>query len=227
MTRTPPDTKYKAIVFDFDGVILESAEIKTHGFRELFAHEPEHLDAIVRHHLDNLGISRFKKFEWVYRNLLRRPLPAAKAKQLGERYSALVYERALRCPMVPGAKQLLEGLHGKLPLFVASGTPQEELSRIVEHRSLGRYFVEVCGSPESKESILLRLLAKHQLARSETVMVGDGLSDLEAAESTGIGFVGRVNGEQTASAWPSGTVTVTDLTELGDMLGLRPLSSAR
>jgi beta-phosphoglucomutase-like phosphatase (HAD superfamily) len=48
----------RAIVFDFDGVILESADIKTNAFRALFASYPEHVDQIVDFHLRNAGVSR-------------------------------------------------------------------------------------------------------------------------------------------------------------------------
>lgn len=216
----------EAIVFDFDGVILESGDIKTQGFRELFAGVPEHQDAIVRHHLDNLGISRFEKFEWIYSNLLGASLSAEEAQQLGRRYSQLVYERALRCPLVPGARRLLDDLQGRLPMFVASGTPQEELARIVAERELSGYFVEVCGSPETKENTLRRLLGSYQLDPSKTILVGDGLSDLRAAQLTGVGFVARVHAKEPLFDWPEDTVQVADLTGLLTVLGLRESPSS-
>ena len=47
--------RVRAVVFDFDGVIIESGDIKTEAFLELFAAYPEHLPAIKRHHLDHLA----------------------------------------------------------------------------------------------------------------------------------------------------------------------------
>lgn len=222
---SPPRTvgRCSAIFFDFDGVILESGEIKTEGFRELFAAVPEHLDAIVRYHVENLSISRFEKFNWIYSNLLEVSLSAKEARQLGRRYSQLVYERGLQCPLVPGARQLLDDLQGRLPMFVASGTPHEELACIVAERELSEYFVEVCGSPETKENILRRLLRSYQMDPSDTVLVGDGLTDLQAAQLTGIGFVARVPAEGPLFDWPAGTVQVVDLTDLRTVLRLREL----
>ena len=57
----------KAILFDFDGVIVDSVDIKTIAFKELFSAFPEHSREIERYHLDHLGVSRYQKFEWIYR----------------------------------------------------------------------------------------------------------------------------------------------------------------
>src|SRR5690606_22889470 len=42
-----------AVIFDFDGVILESVKVKTDAFKELFSDYPEHLEAIVAYHENN------------------------------------------------------------------------------------------------------------------------------------------------------------------------------
>ena len=55
-----------SIIFDFDGVILESVSVKTAAFRQLFSFAPEHVDEIVQYHLDNGGMSRFDKFRYIY-----------------------------------------------------------------------------------------------------------------------------------------------------------------
>ena len=57
----------KAIALDFDGVILESAVIKTQAFSGVFENYPEHLEAIINHHLNNVGVSRYEKFKYIYK----------------------------------------------------------------------------------------------------------------------------------------------------------------
>lgn len=68
----------KAIIFDFDGVIIESAEIKTDAFRTLFAGYPDMLPEIIAHHQKNSGISRYKKFRYIYEKILGQELSAQK-----------------------------------------------------------------------------------------------------------------------------------------------------
>jgi phosphoglycolate phosphatase-like HAD superfamily hydrolase len=189
MTERAP---IRAVVFDFDGVVLESADVKTDAFVELFAHLPAaQVEEVRRHHLANLGISRFVKFAWIYRELLGRELGDDESRALGERFSALALDKILACPFVPGAERALAELGARLPLFVASGTPQSELELVIERRALAGHFREVWGSPTEKPAILGDLMQRHGLAPSEVLFVGDGMSDFKAARTAGVEFLAR------------------------------------
>jgi len=62
----------QAVFFDFDGVILESVDIKGWAFGKLFEKQhPEHVDEIVAFHHANNGMSRFEKFRNFYKNNFR------------------------------------------------------------------------------------------------------------------------------------------------------------
>jgi beta-phosphoglucomutase-like phosphatase (HAD superfamily) len=102
--RTPP----RSIVLDMDGVVLESTEIKTRAFAQVFAPYPEHVSAIVRFHEAHVGLSRYEKFRIIYRDILGQPLEPAALIELGREFSALVLDEILVCPLVAGAERLLE-----------------------------------------------------------------------------------------------------------------------
>ncbi|MGE0868681.1 MAG: HAD family hydrolase [Kofleriaceae bacterium] len=179
-------------MFDFDGVILESAEVKTRAFVELFAsYGPEVQRKVREHHLANLGISRFKKFAWIYEHLLRLPLSGNDSEALGERFTSLALENVLAAPFVAGAYEALVELAPHLALFVASGTPQSELDMIVERRALRGLFREVHGTPRDKPTILADLMARHGLTPESVLFVGDGISDYQAATSSAVEFLAR------------------------------------
>jgi len=210
-------TPARAVILDFDGVVLESADIKTDAFRELFAAYPEHVPAIVEHHVANFGISRFVKFEWIYRELLHRPLPAAEMQALNRRFAAIALDKVLACPFVPGARETIAALRGRVPAYVASGTPQGELELIVERRGLAGMFERVWGSPATKPEAIAAVRAAHALQPGEVVFVGDGQSDLAAALETGVRFVARA---AAPPAWlPAGVPCVADLRALLPLLG--------
>lgn len=182
----------KAIVFDFDGVILESADVKTDAFCALYAeHGPDVVARVRAHHLDNLGVSRFKKFAWIAEHVLGQAHTEEANAALGTRFSELALEGVLRAPMVAGARDALVELAATLPLFVASGTPQEELDLIVDRRELRGYFREVHGTPREKPAILRDIMARFGLSPTELVFVGDGMSDHDAARATGVEFLAR------------------------------------
>lgn len=184
-----------AVVFDFDGVILESADVKTEAFVELYAHHGDHVVHRVReHHLANLGISRYKKFAWIAEHVLRQPLSDADSQALGARFSELALEKVLAAPFVAGADRSLDALceAGRgLPLFVASGTPHDELQMIVERRGLHRVFREVHGAPREKPEILRDLLKRLELTPEQMLFIGDGMTDYKAAVAVGCHFLAR------------------------------------
>ncbi len=204
-----------AVIFDFDGVILESVKVKTDAFKELFSDYPEHLEAIVAYHENNMGISRYHKFAWIYQELLGIMLSPNEEKRLGQQFSALVMEKLLACPFVPGTLELLEELkHRGIPAFIASGTPQNELELLVQRRGLASYFQEVWGSPAEKPEIIERLIAAYELDRNRLYFIGDALSDYIAAKTTGIRFIGRKT-PMSALCWePYRVPWVHDLREL-------------
>ncbi|MEO1052796.1 MAG: HAD hydrolase-like protein [Bacteroidota bacterium] len=188
-----PTSLPQAIFFDFDGVILESGDIKTDAFVELFDHlDTETKKTIKQHHMDNMGVSRFKKFEWIYKNLLDRDITEAELKSLGDHFSDIVFKKVLACPAVSGAEQLLEWAKHNTLSFVASGTPEKELREIVEKRNLTHYFDDVKGSPATKTQIVNEKLAKHKLDKHNCWFVGDANTDYLASVETDLNFIARL-----------------------------------
>ena len=162
----------RAIIFDFDGVILDSVDIKTKAFARLFEeHGPEIVRQVVAHHLANGGISRFRKFQHIYESILHTPMPEGEMERLGERFSALVFDEVVKAAWIPGAPEFLGENHTRYRCFIASGTPQDELERIVKLRDLEKYFAGIFGSPATKEEITRGILAKEGLRNSKAVFV--------------------------------------------------------
>jgi phosphoglycolate phosphatase-like HAD superfamily hydrolase len=205
----------KAITFDFDGVVLESADVKTDAFVELFAAYGPAVQAQVKaHHLANTGISRFKKFAWIHTNLLDRSLSEAESRALGDRFSALVLEKVIAAPFVDGARDALAELSARFPLFVASGTPQDELDLVVDRRGLRAWFVEVHGTPREKPEILADVIARRALRPRELLFIGDGRSDHQAAVATGVEFLARTTPDLDGYWREHGVRRVPDLVDL-------------
>ena len=58
-------SKYKSLIFDCDGVILNSNKIKSNAFRKVLKKFNQiAVDEFIKYHKDNGGISRYIKFEY-------------------------------------------------------------------------------------------------------------------------------------------------------------------
>ncbi len=182
----------KAVIFDFDGVILESTQVKIDAFREMFKGYPDQVDAIVDYHIDNGGISRFVKFRHIYKNMINEPLSELREQELGDMFTELSLQKVLTVPYVKGAQEFLESARGNYRCFVASGTPHDELDEVVSRRQMGGYFDGVYGSPETKYNIIQQILQQYELNKEEVVFVGDANSDRLAAREADVDFIFRV-----------------------------------
>jgi len=96
------------VIFDFDGVLVESLNIKTEAFRKLFLPEGEDIaNRVVEYHIANSGVSRYDKFRYVYKEMLERPLDENTFDSLCEGFSRLVAEEVVKAPYVEGAMEFL------------------------------------------------------------------------------------------------------------------------
>lgn len=181
-----------AVLLDFDGVIVESVDIKTDAFFKLFSFAPSHVSEIVQYHAQNAGISRFEKFRYIYKNILKENLSDAKFDELSERFSSLVIDAVVEAPLVPGAGRFLEHFSHNVPLYVISATPQGELREIVRRRQMDHFFQKVLGSPAKKTDNIKNCMKTGRLDPAATVYVGDAVNDLNAAHAAGVRFIGRI-----------------------------------
>ena len=185
----------RAIILDFDGVLVESNEAKTRAFKDLFALYPAYRDAMMDYHLANYSRPRMMKFEHYVYELMGRPGDAEMVQTVARQFSEFVVRRVVACPDVPGAWAFLEGFSGHVPLYISSVTPQDELRRIVHARGIGSFFVEVFGDPPyTKQDAIRAVLTREKLLPSEVIFVGDSASDYRAAVDAGLEFVGRDSG---------------------------------
>ena len=211
----------EAVIFDFDGVIVESLDIKTKAFGKLFEGEGEGEEVpqkVIDYHLENSGVSRYDKFRYIYKEILSRPLSEDEFGSLCERFSHLVKEGVIEAPYVEGALEFLEGYNDKYSFFICSATPVEELADIVEKRKLSGYFNEIHGSPESKEDIVKNILKANGLDPKHTIYIGDAMSDCDAAKANAVNFIGRNTLDKSGLFSNIDCIKVDDLKDLPSIL---------
>ena len=215
--RIPNRPRYDALLFDFDGVLAESLEIKAGAFRHIYS---DYGDAFIRrvldYHQQHGGISRVEKIRHYHRDWLGLDVGDRVLDELAAEFSRLVEADVIACDWVPGARETLDAWQPLVPLYVISGTPEDELRRVCHGRGMTDYFQQVRGSPSRKEPIIEEIIAERGFEPRRTLFVGDSMTDWRAAQATGLDFLGRlVPGED--DPFPAGTRTVPDLHPLAAM----------
>lgn len=187
--------KYRAFVFDFDGVLADSVEVKTDAFRALYAeYGIDVADRVVEHHRAHGGMSRREKFVHYHREYLGHDLKSEELDTLCKAFSAMVVDRIVAAEEIAGCGEFLAHWHGLVLMFVDSAAPDDELVPIVERRGLSKYFEECLGATRGKVENLALVLEKHGLAPESVLFFGDSGSDYKAAQACGTGFIGIVPG---------------------------------
>lgn len=179
-----------AVAFDFDGVLVDSVGVKTEAFLALYPQESTDFRAeVVRHHLGHGGVSRLKKIRHYERLRDGREPHSDRVEQLAQRFARAVKDRVIGAPEMPGASRLLARLDGRFPLFVCSGTPEDELQEIVRARGWAGHFDAVMGSPTAKSTMLVSIATRLGCRTDEILLIGDAATDRDAALETGARFL--------------------------------------
>jgi phosphoglycolate phosphatase-like HAD superfamily hydrolase len=210
----------QAIIFDFDGVLVESVDVKGDAFVALYKDEtPEIREKVKRYHSEHGGISRFEKIRYYDEVLCGREISEAQVLAKAARFGEIVEDIVVATPYVDGAEVFLKTYAGRVPFFVVSATPQDELERIISRRGMKHYFEVVLGSPIKKPEHTNRILRDYRLDASRICFIGDAMTDYEAAQICGTNFIGRKLPGKLAP-FPKDVMVLADLTGLARALGL-------
>ena len=185
----------KAIIFDFDGVIVESSEIKTNAFRTIFSQFPDVIPEILEYHIQNMGVSRYTKFRHIYTEILRQPYSDILGNKLGLAFSEIVFGEIVSAPLVSGIRDFLENNLSRYSFFIASGTPEVELLEIAARKRISHLFQGIYGTPRTKVEIVQSIINKYNLLPREVILVGDAETDRIAACEANVNFVARITHE--------------------------------
>lgn len=179
--------KYKTLVFDCDGVVLNSNKVKTEAFyRAALPYGRAAAQALTDYHLARGGISRYKKFEWFLATVVPE-MDGPDYEALLQAYAAEVKMGLLSCEAAN-----LAPLRDKTPdanWLIVSGGDQKELRQVFDERNLQSFFDGgIFGSPDNKHDILSREMAAGNI-QLPALFLGDSKYDLEAAEREKLDFM--------------------------------------
>jgi len=181
---------YEAIIFDCDGVLLNSNKIKSQAFyKSALPFGQKNAEKLLEYHLNNGGLSRYVKFKFFLLNILGQPkVNEGDLSSLLESYANYAIKGLMFCEIAEGIDELRIKTKD-VGWLVASGGDQKEIRRIFSERNLDNFFdLGVFGSPDNKLEILRRELNKH-IKSKRFLFIGDSRYDYEVATDLGMDFI--------------------------------------
>ena len=181
-------TGYKCIIFDCDGVLLNSNTLKTEAFFTVCErYGKQNALKLVKHHIKNGGVSRYEKFKYFVNHILKSN-DNSKITELTNNYSKEVINKLLECEISTDLVKL-KSIFPDSKWLVLSGGDQKELRYIFKKRSIDYFFDGgIYGSPESKEQILTYKIANKSIT-FPSLFFGDSEYDYNVSKKFKIDFV--------------------------------------
>lgn len=205
--------KIDAVIFDFDGTLCDSLQVKEEAFGELYREYGKKIShKVMAFHRENLGVPRERKFVHFQKNIVKGDYSENQISKLSLLFSNIVKEKVISAPLLVGAKEFLEDNYKHLDIFLSSATPEEELIEIVTKKELINFFKLIFGSPKTKISHINQILSMGY-GKDNVVYVGDAEQDMIAASQTDISFIGIDKNN-----FPSNTQTIENLSKLTSAL---------
>ncbi|AXO35347.1 HAD-IA family hydrolase [Micromonospora chalcea] len=193
---TPPSPArgpIRAVVFDLDGVIVDSSAVMREAFSiayaEVVGDGPAPFDEYNRH------MGRY--FPDIMR-LMGLPL------EMEEPFVRESYRMAHLVPLFPGVRETLETLHSRgIRMGIATGKAGPRARSLLDQLGVLGLFGQVIGSdevarPKPAPDIVLQALGNLDVPPHEAMMVGDAVIDLLSGRAAGATAV--------ATTWHGGDI---------------------
>tara|TARA_B100001287_G_C22641956_1_gene510624 strand:- start:200 stop:820 length:621 start_codon:yes stop_codon:yes gene_type:complete len=185
----------KNILWDFDGVILNSMHIRDIGFREIFKqYNLEDVQTLIKYHNINGGLSRYVKIRYFFEKIIRKPISDDKINKYAAEFSKIMLANLTeKSNLIPDSLNFIKSNFKNFNFHIVSGSDQKELRSLCDSLEIANFFITINGSPTPKDILISNLIKRYNYDISETCLIGDSVNDYEAARSNNITFFGYNN----------------------------------
>ena len=187
--------QFKAIIWDFDGVILDSMPVREEGFKAIFSDFPqEQVEILLQYHRKNGGLSRYKKIRYFFEEIRKESIDESLLLKFADEFSAIMLDKLKDEELlITDSLSFIKTHYQSKRMHIASGSDGVELNELCLALGISGYFLSILGSPTPKHELVEHILVKENLKLSEVCLIGDSINDFDAAELNGISFFGYNN----------------------------------
>jgi 4-hydroxy 2-oxovalerate aldolase len=187
--------RYPVVIFDLDGVLIDSNELKVECVRAAFDGFPADLvERFTDEFRRTFGRSRREHFAAFHHASVEHGLAGTDFEEFYDRYAGAYADRLAHrypgAPLCAGAAETVQHLADRdVPLYVATGTLSGEAGKVLALGGLLSVFRAVLGGEEPKSRRLEEILRHAGVDARDVLLVGDSRQDVLAADEMGIDFL--------------------------------------
>jgi phosphoglycolate phosphatase-like HAD superfamily hydrolase len=183
------ESTHAAIVFDFDGTLVDSSAIKKNSFMHaLGAGEATDRDKCEVAYAAHGTINRTQLLALSFTDIYSRPPSAVEHKALVDAYTSYFRAHMEDVTLFPGLPEFYAKCDDRYQLMISSNAPREEIVELCGKLRIDRYFTRIYGHPVGKAAALRQILADFDFTQSNVLYIGDRVEDGMVAESVGVPF---------------------------------------
>ncbi|MDO1512943.1 HAD-IA family hydrolase [Maribacter confluentis] len=185
----------KNILWDFDGVILNSMQVRDYGFRKIFeGHETEQIEQLIHYHRTNGGWSRYVKIRYFYEEILKKNISEKEVLVLASAFSDIMRNELIKLEhLILDSLNFIKDNYKKFNFHIVSGSDEKELQFLCEKLEIDSFFITITGSPTPKNSLVKSVIKSFGYDKDTTILIGDSINDYEAAKKNSLRFYGYNN----------------------------------
>lgn len=161
--------KFKIILWDFDGVIIDSNEIREYGFNQVLKeYSIKQKQDLISFHRLNGGLSRYVKFRYFFKEILKKPISESEVNILANQFSLIMRERLADTSLIiPETIKYIEELFNlNKEMHIVSGSDNNELIELCSKINVDNFFKTINGSPTPKNELVSKIITKYNLRLS-------------------------------------------------------------
>ncbi|MFX1374299.1 MAG: HAD family hydrolase [Promethearchaeota archaeon] len=200
----------KAIIFDFDGTLLDIREILENSIEEILVEKKINVDmettiqeigalleTIQGYPLPKVLLESYDIFKHI---TSLQDLSYFKQLRIAVEIFSKYLEYSKEAPLLSGVKPLLKKLGKSFDLFIVSHNKTETIMDHLEKENINKFFKEVYGSDkipvQKPDPMALQppLETYNNRKRDEFLMIGDMPSDITAGNEAGFWTIGVASG---------------------------------
>lgn len=187
--------KYTNILWDFDGVIIDSEKIREEGFYKIFECFPvDQVEQLMDFHRNNGGLSRYVKIKYFYEKIIKKDISEADIIKIANDFSNIMLSKLINpALLIEDSLCFIKSNYKFYNMHIVSASDQTELRHICSKLNIEKHFKSIHGSPETKINSVKNLIERNKYVKSECVLIGDSFNDKEAADTNNISFIGYNN----------------------------------